>query len=41
VSIGEVDGDKLQTILKGLLAKNSIYRAKGFVALPGKPMRQV
>ncbi len=41
VSIGEVDGDKLQVVLKDLLAKNAIYRAKGFAALPGKPMRQV
>jgi cobalamin biosynthesis protein CobW len=41
ISIGEVDSDKLQTILKQLLAQHAIYRAKGFAALPGKPMRQV
>jgi cobalamin biosynthesis protein CobW len=41
IKIGEVDGDKLQSILKKLLAENNIFRAKGFAALPGKPMRQV
>lgn len=41
IKLGEVHSDKLQTILKQLLADNNIYRAKGFAALPGKPMRQV
>ncbi|WP_299177575.1 cobalamin biosynthesis protein CobW [uncultured Neptuniibacter sp.] len=41
IAIGEVDSDKLQGILKGLLSDFNIYRAKGFAALPGKPMRQV
>ncbi|EAR62315.1 cobalamin biosynthesis protein CobW [Neptuniibacter caesariensis] len=41
ISIGEVDSEKLQGILKGLLSDYNIYRAKGFAALPGKPMRQV
>jgi len=41
IKLGEVDSDKLQAILKQLLADNNIYRAKGFAALPGKPMRQV
>ncbi|WP_415906578.1 cobalamin biosynthesis protein CobW [Neptuniibacter sp. QD72_48] len=41
ISIGEVDSDKLQAILKGLLSDFNIFRAKGFAALPGKPMRQV
>ena len=41
IKLGEVDGDKLQVILKKLLAENNIFRAKGFAALPGKPMRQV
>lgn len=41
ITLGLVDGEKLQHILKGLLAKYTIYRAKGFVALPDKPMRQV
>ena len=41
ISIGEVDGEKLQAQLMSLLEKYNIYRAKGFAALPGKPMRQV
>ena len=41
VSLGEVDGARLQGILTDLLATHAIYRAKGFAALPNKPMRQV
>jgi cobalamin biosynthesis protein CobW len=41
ISIGEVDGDKLQQILQTLLDEHNIFRAKGFAALPNKPMRQV
>ncbi|RVU84401.1 cobalamin biosynthesis protein CobW [Leucothrix sargassi] len=41
IKLGEVDSDKLQAVLKGLLAEYNIFRAKGFAALPGKPMRQV
>lgn len=41
VTLGEVDADKLQTTLKALLSEHTIYRAKGFAALPNKPMRQV
>lgn len=41
IGLGEVDSDKLQGILNELLANNNIFRAKGFAALPGKPMRQV
>jgi cobalamin biosynthesis protein CobW len=41
VSLGQVDGGTLQNILKKLLEQHTIYRAKGFAALPGKPMRQV
>ncbi|NRB40518.1 MAG: GTP-binding protein, partial [Pseudomonadales bacterium] len=41
ISIGEVDGDKIQTQLSALLNAHNIYRAKGFAAIPGKPMRQV
>ncbi len=41
IKLGEVDSDKLITIIKQLIADNDIYRAKGFAALPGKPMRQV
>lgn len=41
ITLGDVDGDKLQTVLKKLLAEHTIYRAKGFASLPGKPLRQV
>lgn len=41
LSFGEVDGEKLQEILQQLLNEHNIYRAKGFAALPNKPMRQV
>ncbi len=41
ITLGVVDGDKLQRALKDLLGDFNIFRAKGFAALPGKPMRQV
>ena len=41
LSVGEVDADKLSATLRELLDAHNIYRIKGFVALPGKPMRQV
>lgn len=41
ITLGEVEAEPLQTALKGLLAEHNIFRAKGFAALPGKPMRQV
>jgi len=41
INLGEVDSDKLQATLKQLLSEYNIFRAKGFAALPGKPMRQV
>lgn len=41
ITLGEVDSDTLQAALKSLLSDFNIYRAKGFAALPGKPMRQV
>lgn len=41
IKLGEVDGEQLQAALQKLLASHNIYRAKGFVAVPGKPMRQV
>lgn len=41
IKLGEVDSDKLQAALKSLLSDFNIFRAKGFAALPGKPMRQV
>ena len=41
LTLGEVDPDKLAGLLKQLLQEHSVYRVKGFAALPGKPMRQV
>lgn len=41
VTLGEVDSNDLQQRLGELLDQHNIYRAKGFAALPGKPMRQV
>jgi cobalamin biosynthesis protein CobW len=41
LSMGEVDSDKLVALLNDLLAKHHIFRIKGFIAIPGKPMRQV
>jgi cobalamin biosynthesis protein CobW len=41
IHLGEVDGDRLQAALQELLSNHQIYRAKGFAALPNKPMRQV
>jgi cobalamin biosynthesis protein CobW len=41
ITLNEVEAEPLQVALKGLLAEHNIFRAKGFAALPGKPMRQV
>jgi len=41
IKLGEVDSNLLQTIMASLLEVHNIYRAKGFIAMPGKPMRQV
>lgn len=41
IKLGEADGEQFQTILKELLATHDIFRAKGFAAIPNKPMRQV
>jgi cobalamin biosynthesis protein CobW len=41
IPLGEVDSDKLVDIIDGLVRQYEIYRVKGFVAIPGKPMRQV
>lgn len=41
ITLGEVDSDKLQSVLKDLIGDFNIFRVKGFAALPGKPMRQV
>ncbi|ERS82057.1 MULTISPECIES: cobalamin biosynthesis protein CobW [unclassified Halomonas] len=41
IRLGEVDGEALAARLQALLQGHEIYRAKGFAALPGKPMRRV
>jgi len=41
IRVGEVDADKIQTVIADLITHHTIYRAKGFAAIPGKPMRQV
>jgi len=41
ISLGEVDADRLATVLHELLAQHNIYRIKGFAALTDKPLRQV
>ena len=41
ITMGEVDSERLQQVLQGLIEEYNIFRAKGFAALPGKPMRQV
>lgn len=41
IKLGEVDSDKLVEIISRLIATHTIFRVKGFLALPGKPMRQV
>jgi len=41
ISIGEVDPDKILSIVNALVSKHTIYRVKGFLAIPNKPMRQV
>ena len=41
ITLGEVDSDRLVDIVGELVAGNTIFRIKGFLAIPGKPMRQV
>lgn len=41
IKLGEVDADKLVEIISQLIAAHAIFRVKGFLALPDKPMRQV
>ncbi|QTP59786.1 cobalamin biosynthesis protein CobW [Billgrantia antri] len=41
IRLGEVDGEALTARLQQLLKHHEIYRAKGFAAIPGKPMRRV
>lgn len=41
IRMGEVDAERLSSTLNQLLAEHNIFRAKGFAAVAGKPMRQV
>jgi len=41
LELGDVDSHKLVGIIKELIAEHTIYRAKGFASVIGKPMRQV
>ncbi len=41
ISVGEVDAEKMQSVVTHLIETQTIYRAKGFAAIPNKPMRQV
>jgi len=41
LTLGEVDADKIQQAVTDLIANHTIYRMKGFAAIPDKPMRQV
>ncbi|WP_323127276.1 cobalamin biosynthesis protein CobW [Marinobacter sp. JSM 1782161] len=41
ITLGEVNPEALDTALQQILREYPIYRAKGFAAIPGKPMRQV
>jgi len=39
IELPAVDRDRLIAVLEQLVAAHTIYRIKGFVAIPGKPMR--
>lgn len=41
LELGEMDAVKTVELIKSLIASNTIYRVKGFLALPDKPMRQI
>jgi len=41
ITLNEVDSDQIVDIIGELIASNTIFRVKGFLAIPGKPMRQV
>ena len=41
ITLGEVDSDKLVKAIDKIVNECEIYRVKGFIAIPGKPMRQV
>ena len=41
IPLAEVDSDKLLETVNELIRDHTIFRVKGFLAVPGKPMRQV
>ncbi|ODS23111.1 cobalamin biosynthesis protein CobW [Candidatus Endobugula sertula] len=41
MALGEVDNEKIQMVVTQLINSLTVYRVKGFVAIPDKPMRQV
>lgn len=41
IKLGEVDSKQVLATIEQLVNEHCIYRVKGFLALPGKPMRQV
>ena len=41
ITLGEVDSDEIVKIVGELVDSHTIFRVKGFLAIPGKPMRQV
>lgn len=41
ITLGEVDSDNVLATIEQLVNDHCIYRVKGFLALPNKPMRQV
>ena len=41
LELGEMNAEKTLEVINKLIATNTIYRVKGFLALPNKPMRQI
>ena len=41
LELGEMDAGKTLELVNQLIANNTIYRVKGFLAIPDKPMRQI
>ncbi|MFW5969738.1 MAG: GTP-binding protein, partial [Halofilum sp. (in: g-proteobacteria)] len=41
IRLGHVDSDRLMEALRTVIAEQTVYRVKGFVAVGDKPMRQV
>ena len=41
IDLPEAPGERMLGLLQALVKEKTVYRVKGFVAVPGKPMRQV